>query len=154
MGALVNPWFHTQNRTFPAWEPKEAKKMWFLCLNHCVFVLVGHQGCAIKSNNISGESETSVYGDFDRSEIQNIAFKALFWKSERSKSPPTLLFDSPDIFCDIIAQSRCPTNTKTHWFKHKNHIFLVSLGSHGGNMWFWVWNHGFTKAPICLSNWL
>ena len=79
MGALVNPWFHTQNRIFPAWEPKEAKKMWFFCLNHCVFVLVGHRDCAIKSQNISGESKTSVDGDFDRSDFQNNALNARFW---------------------------------------------------------------------------
>ena len=48
--------------------------------------------------------------------IQNLAFKALFWKSERSKSPSTLVFDSPEIFFDLMAQSACPTNMKIHIF--------------------------------------
>ena len=48
--------------------------------------------------------------------IQNLAFKALFWKSERSKSPSTLVFDSLEIFFDLMAQSACPTNMKIHIF--------------------------------------
>ena len=45
--------------------------------------------------------------------IENLAFKALFYKSQQSKSPSRLVFDSPERFCDFITQPRCPTNVKT-----------------------------------------
>ena len=44
-----------------------------------IFILVGHADCAIKSQNISGESKTSADGDFDRSDFQNNALNARFW---------------------------------------------------------------------------
>ena len=50
---------------------KKSQKM-------CFFTLVGHRGCAIKSQNLSGESKTSLDGGFDRWDLQNNALNASF----------------------------------------------------------------------------
>ena len=68
---------HPNSHIFSMGACRSPIKVLF-CLNYYVFTLAGHRGCAIKSQNLSGESKTSLDGGFDRWDLRNNALNARF----------------------------------------------------------------------------